>query len=253
MRVIATIEARMTSSRLPGKVLLESIGKPMLQLMVERLRHLERVDDIVIATTTNKTDEPIVALAEKLGIQYYRGSENDVLTRVLEAAKANGADLIVELSGDCPLIDPVIVDQVIDAYFENDCDYATNCLTQTFPLGMETEVFSSKLLEIADTEGKTQEDREHVSWFFVRHPDRFKLFNIEALGKVKRPEIRLTLDEAADYKLIDAIFSAFENNYDSTSCGEIVDFLNCNKNLLKHNDNVVHRGDWEALSRTAVK
>ena len=250
-RIIATIEARMTSSRLPGKVLLKSLDKPMLQLMIERLAGLKYVDDIVIATTVNKTDDPIVALAEEIGVKYFRGSEEDVLARVLGAAHENNADIIVELTGDCPLIDPELIDQVIELYFEQDCDYATNCLPQSFPLGMETEVFSTKLLELADKEGQTLEDREHVSWYFIRNPDKFKQVNIEAPEHSRHPEIRLTLDEAADYQVIDAVFAEFENEYKKCSCREIIDFLEKNQELLELNKKIKHRGDSEYIAKSS--
>ena len=250
-RIVATIEARMTSSRLPGKVLLESIGKPMLQLMVERLKGVKHIDDVVIATTVNATDDPIIDMAEQLGIKYFRGSEEDVLQRVLGAAHENNADIIVELTGDCPLIDPELIDQVIQLYFESDCDYATNCLPQTLPLGMEVEVYSTKLLELADREGQTQEDREHVSWYFIRNPDKFKQVNIEAAENVRRPDIRLTLDEEADYKVIDAVFSAFENNYKRCSCSDIIQFLESNPEILELNKKIKHRGDSEYIAKNA--
>ncbi|NOY76030.1 MAG: NTP transferase domain-containing protein [Kiritimatiellaeota bacterium] len=248
-RVVATIEARMTSSRLPGKVLLESIGRPMLQLMTERLASLELVDEIVIATTVNEMDKPIVDLAERIGARCYRGSEEDVLSRVLGAAHENDADVIVELTGDCPLIDPKLVDDVVETYLSEDCDYATNCLAQTFPLGMEAEVFSTELLELADREGDTSEDREHVSWFFVRNPDRFKLLNIEASANLKRPSLRLTLDEEPDYRVIDAVFNEFESSYATCACGDIIRFLDDNPGLLDMSRNIVHRGDWESVAK----
>ena len=248
-KIIVTIEARMTSSRLPGKVLLESLEKPMLQLMVERLKNMKYADDIVIATTVNKSDDPIIKLAEEIGVKYFRGSEEDVLQRVLGAAHENRADIIVELTGDCPLIDPALIDQVVELYLSEDCDYATNCLTQTYPLGMETEVFSTELLEIADKEGDTLEDREHVSWFFVRNPDRFKLVNTEASAELQWPELRLTLDEEPDYRLIDAVFSHFKTTYNNCSCNEIIKFLKEHPELTAFNENIEHRGDWETLAK----
>jgi len=247
-KIIATIEARMTSSRLPGKVLLPSLNKPMLQLMVERLENLKHVDDIVIATTVNKIDDPIVELAETLGIKYFRGSEEDVLARVLGAAHENGADVIVELTGDCPLMDPALIDQVIELYFEKDCDYATNCLIPSFPLGMDLEVFSTELLELADREGNTIEDREHVSWFFVRNPERFTLVNLTAPDDLTWPELRLTLDEQADFELIDSVFSHFSTEYQNCSCGEIIDYIRKTPQLLGLNKNVVQRGDWDTIA-----
>src|SRR3954449_9621786 len=134
-RVVATIEARMTSSRLPGKVLLPARGRPLLELMVERLRRCRHLDEIVIATAVDASSDPLQQLAERLDIGCFRGSEDDVLARVLGAAEAYDADLIVELTGDCPLIDPALVDHVVDRFYEGGADYCANVLDRTYPLG----------------------------------------------------------------------------------------------------------------------
>src|SRR3954454_8823993 len=133
-RVVATIEARMTSSRLPGKVLLPAVGKPLLELMVERLQRSRHLDAIVIATTEDASSDPLEELAERLGIGCFRGSEDDVLARVLGAARAYDADLIVELTGDCPLIDPALVDLHVERFNEGGSDYTANVLEKTYPL-----------------------------------------------------------------------------------------------------------------------
>src|SRR3954470_1753619 len=145
-RVVATIEARMTSSRLPGKVLLPAVGKPLLELMVARLRRSRHVDEIVIATTEDASSDPLEELAERLGIGCFRGSENDVLARVLGAAQAYDAEWIVEVTGDCPLIEPVVVDRVVERFAEGGADYCSNTLEQTFPRGMDVQVFPAAVL-----------------------------------------------------------------------------------------------------------
>src|SRR3954470_10802095 len=150
-RVVATIEARMTSSRLPGKVLLPVLGRPLLELMVERLRRARTIDEIVIATTEDATSDPLQELAERLGIGCFRGSEDDVLARVLGAAQAYDAELIVELTGDCPLIDPALVDHLIERHREGGADYTANVLDKTYPLGFAVQVFPTRVLaEVAE-------------------------------------------------------------------------------------------------------
>ena len=188
MRIIATVEARMTSSRLPGKVLLPACGKPMLALQVERLKQVKQLDDIVIATTTNNTDDPIVDLANKLNIGYFRGSEEDVLARVLLAAKSFKADIIVEILGDCPAIDPILISQCIDTYLNLDVDYVSNALKRTFPGGMVANVFSTAILnEVEETTREDKYAREHVSIAIYNQPNRYKLFNIVA-GLLQLPD-----------------------------------------------------------------
>jgi Spore coat polysaccharide biosynthesis protein F, CMP-KDO synthetase homolog len=205
-RTVATIEARMTSTRLPGKVLRTAVGRPYLELMIERLKRVPSLDGIVVATTTNATDDPVVALAERLGVGWYRGSEEDVLTRVLEAARAHAVDVIVETTGDCPLIDPDVVERCIAVYREGGADYVSNFLERDYPIGMETQVFATEIL--ADVARRTDDpgDHEHVSLFIYRHPELYRLRDVPAPPELSDPELRLTLDTPADDALLGRIF-----------------------------------------------
>jgi len=234
-KIIATVECRMTSARLPGKVLLETCGKTLLQLLVERLSLVRQIDEIVLATTTNKEDDPIVTLAQSIGVSYFRGSEHDVLRRVLEAAQSANAEIIVEITGDCPLIDPEITSQVIDLYLLNDCDYASNLDPVSYPIGMDTQVFLIDLLAIANKEELTTEDREHVSWFIRRQPERFRKLHLPAPPELRWPELGLTLDEKPDYMLIKKIFEYFYLKNQKFSCLDIVRYLRNNPDLLQIN------------------
>jgi spore coat polysaccharide biosynthesis protein SpsF len=205
MRTVCTIEARMTSSRLPGKVLLEAAGKPLLEHMVERLRRVEALDEVVIATTSETSSEPIVALADRLGIGCFRGSEEDVLARVLGAAQAYEADLIVETTGDCPLIDPGVIAHVIARFHDGDVDYCSNTMERTYPRGMDVQAFPTAVLaEVAELTNDPA-DREHVSLYIYEHPERYRLRSVVS----ERPEtgaLRLTVDTPEDYELIRTIF-----------------------------------------------
>ncbi|TCS62995.1 cytidylyltransferase domain-containing protein [Varunaivibrio sulfuroxidans] len=207
-RTLATIEARMTSSRLPGKVLKPVLGRPMLALMVERLRRVSALDGIVIATTVNATDDPLVDLAENLGVGVFRGSEDDVMGRVLGAARAHGADVIVETTGDCPLIDPAIVQRCVEAYAAADVDYLSNVLTRSYPIGMDTQVFAADILADAAARTDDPRDREHVSLYIYNHPERYRLQNVAAPPALRDPNLALTLDTAEDLALIAAVFEA---------------------------------------------
>jgi spore coat polysaccharide biosynthesis protein SpsF len=205
MRTVCTIEARMTSSRLPGKVLLEAAGKPLLEHMIERLRQVRGLDAIVIATTEEASSDPIAELADRLDVGCFRGSEEDVLARVLGAAQADGAELIVEATGDCPLIDPRVIERVLDRFLEGDVDYCSNTVERTYPRGMDVQVFPTAVL--AEVAGLTDDpaDREHVSLYIYEHPDRFRLRSVVS----ERPEtadVRLTVDTPEDYALIREIF-----------------------------------------------
>jgi len=227
-RIVATIECRMTSTRLPGKVMMEAInGKSMLEIMVERVKRVKQINKIVLATTINKTDDCIVTLAKKLKIGYYRGSEDDVLTRVLSAAKKNHADIIVELTGDCPLIDPEIISQVIDCFLCNKCDYVSNSY---YPTGISVQVFSLVALKKANHEGLTLQDREHVSLYIVKNPDKFKQITLSPPPKLKRPDIILTLDWPKDYKLIKTVLKKLYPKNKNFSCYDIVELFEKRRN-----------------------
>jgi spore coat polysaccharide biosynthesis protein SpsF len=240
-RTVATIEARMTSSRLPGKVLMEITGRPALALMVERLRRVPALDGIVVATTDNVTDDPIAALAARLGIGCFRGSEEDVLARVLGAAEAHGIDVIVETTGDCPLIDPAIVERTIGAYRASGVDYTSNVLRRTYPIGMDTQVFARSVL--ADVAGRTDDpfDHEHVSVFIYRHPERYSLLNVAAPARQTDPALRLTLDTADDLALLRSLADDALAGDAGAGLDSILAALARRPDLRSLNSHVVHR------------
>ncbi|MBL8833916.1 MAG: glycosyltransferase family protein [Rhodospirillales bacterium] len=241
MKTVATIEARMTSMRLPGKVLADAEGAPMLSRMIDRLFRVSGLDGVVVATTTNATDDPIAALASEKGVGCWRGSEDDVLSRVLEAATDAGADVIVELTGDCPLIDPAIVSQTIRHYFSTGADYVSNVLTRSYPIGMDTQVFSRRIL--ADVASRTDDaiDHEHVSLYIYRHPEIYSLSGIVAPAGLHRPDVRLTLDTPEDLALIRAVFAALLPRGIDFGLAEILAYLDANPVVAALNRSVVHR------------
>lgn len=193
--------------------MVELAGKPSLSHIIERLRLVPALDGVVVATTTAREDDIICECAGAAGVPVYRGSAEDVLARTLEAATWVGAATIVRITGDCPLIDPTIVQRVIEEYQRHRPDYASNGLHgYTYPEGMGVEVFPTGLLAAVERETRDPRDREHVTLFFYEHPERFRLLGIEPSERHRRPELRLTLDTADDYKLISALYDAL---YDS--------------------------------------
>lgn len=204
MTTLIIVQARMTSTRLPGKVLLPLAGEPMLTRLVERLRRVQRADGIVIATTTNATDDPIAALCEHLGVPCHRGSEHDVLSRYADAARLHGADVVVRITSDCPLIDPALIDQVIATHDEGGNDYVSNMLPPTWPYGMAVEVFSAAALQQAHAEATQPAEREHVTPFIYWHPERYRLRNLAS--PVDLSHHRWTVDTPEDYELVRRLF-----------------------------------------------
>ena len=204
MTTLIIVQARMTSTRLPGKVLLPLAGEPMLTRLIERLRRVRRADGIVVATTTNATDDPIAALCAQLGVPCHRGSEHDVLSRYADAARLHGADTVVRITSDCPLIDPALIDQVIAAYEEGGIDYVSNMLPPTWPYGMAVEVFSAAALAQAHAEATQAAEREHVTPFLYWHPERYRLRNVAS--PVDLSQHRWTVDTPEDYALVSRLF-----------------------------------------------
>ena len=207
MRIVATIEARMHSTRLPGKVLLPILGRPMLELMIERLRRVSQLDAIVIATTSDPSSDPIEALAQRVGVGCFRGSEADVLERVLFAARSAQADVIVELTADCPLIDPELTTEAISAFLAAEVDYASNCLQEPYPRGLDVQVFSTAVLEEVARLTIDPADREHVSLYIYEHPERYRLLGVSA-GPPEAAELRLTVDTIEDFELVTQIYQS---------------------------------------------
>ncbi len=208
MKIAALIEARMTSSRLPGKVLLPACGRPLLDHMIDRLQRMHTIHEIIVATTTNRDDEPIVALAQQRNVGCFRGSEDDVLGRVVGAAQQYAVDVIVETTADCPLIDPQESDKVVQRFLEGDVDYASNVLKRSYPRGLDTQVFATKTLAAIEQRTTHASDREHPTFFIYNHPQEFRLANVLAPQNLTQPDLRLTVDTPEDYALITHIFDA---------------------------------------------
>jgi spore coat polysaccharide biosynthesis protein SpsF len=218
MRVNAIVATRMTSSRLPGKVLMDLGGKPALVRLIERLKRSKYLHEIVIATTINQEDDVVVKTAEEQGVLYYRGSEEDVLARTVEAAEATGTDYIVQITSDCPLIDAETIDRVIERMLEHPyLDYVGNSLVRTYPLGYSTEIFRTEALREVERTIDDPAVREHVSLYFYENPEIYRLSNVEAPLFLRHPEYRLTLDTQEDYRVIKHVFEAlYEEKSDFT-------------------------------------
>lgn len=211
MKTVIISQARMTSTRLPGKVLKEVLGKPLLAYQIERLKKTKKADAVIVATTVNTTDEPIVELCGRLNIACFRGSEEDVLSRYYHAACEAQADIVVRVTSDCPLIDPVVVDEVIDAFTACwECNYASNTLVRTYPRGMDTEVFSFVALEQAFKEAAAKPEREHVTPYIYNHPEIFRIKNV--LYRQDESRHRWTVDTADDFTLIEKIINELYPN-----------------------------------------
>lgn len=231
----------MTSSRFPGKVVRPILGRPMFELLVERLRRARSLDDVVLATTTNRDDDVLVDLCGRIGISYFRGSEDDVLDRVLRAAQTHGVDVIVEVTGDNPLIDPDVIDRVVARYMETDADFVSNTLQRTYPLGLDTKVFSRAALEEVASLTQDPADHEHVSLYIYRHPDRFTLENVGSDAPQRHRDVRLTVDTPEDLSLVRAIYEELYPVRMDFTLGDVLALLDRRPDLVAINSGIPQR------------
>lgn len=237
-KVVATVEARMTSSRLPGKILMPLAGKPALERLVERARRAESVQEVVICTTTNAQDDAVVAWGREAGVAVFRGSEDDVLLRVLEAARKHKAETLVELTGDCPFADPDIIDELTRLYAAHEVDYVSNILVRTYPRGFDTQVFSTATLAEVDRRTQDKADRENVSLYIYEHPQEFRLGCLTAPPELYGPQVRICVDRKEDYDVCAAIYDALYPRNPRFTARDIMAFLAAHPDVAAKNAHI---------------
>ena len=209
LRVVAIIQARMRSTRLPGKVMLDIASRPMLFHVVDRVRQAACADEVIIATSDSETDQQIVSLARDLGVRSFAGSETDVLTRFVDAADMAKADIVIRVTGDCPLIDPAIIDETFDAHMDSGADYTGNAARRTLPRGLDVEIVSTEALRRVLRIASEPRHREHVTSYIYENSQQFRIEHFEVEGHLRRPDIRLTVDTLEDLRLVREIYRRF--------------------------------------------
>ena len=234
--VLSIIQVRMDSSRLPEKAMLEIVGKPILEHIINFLEFSKQTDQIIVATTTHKSDDVIEKLCSRLKITCYRGSFDDALGRFYECAKLFHGDIIVRLTADNPLIDPELVDEVINTCIDTKCDYATNMLSNTFPHhGYLVEAMPFKILEKLYKTKKDHLNKEHITYELRMNPELYHSQYIKTSENFARPTWRLTVDYKEDFELISKIFLKLYNPKSFIKYESVVKFLDKNQDLLKIN------------------
>jgi spore coat polysaccharide biosynthesis protein SpsF len=231
--IAAIIQARMGSSRLPGKVLMDISGRPMLWHIIDRVRRAEMVDETAVATSYNALDDAIAAFCEQEGILCFRGSENDVLDRYYRTAKCIDAESIVRITADCPLIDPLVLSKVIATFLDRRCDYASNTIERTYPDGLDTEVFSLETLEKAWHEAKLKSEREHVTPYIWKNGNLFKLCPVKQDSNLSN--LRWTIDQPEDLEFVRKVYEHLYQPGEVFFIGEIVKLLERHPELLEIN------------------
>lgn len=208
--ILAILQARMSSSRLPGKVAMDANGESMLAYEIDRILQSKKIDKLIVATSTNPEDDTIEQIAQQKKIECFRGDLNNVLDRYYQCAKKYNPTHIVRLTGDCPIIDPQVIDDVIAFHLFSNADYTTNGIKRTFPDGLDTEVMTFKTLQYTHTHATLPDELEHVTYFIYTHPE---LFNIQHFcNNEDFSHIRWTLDYKEDYDLLKNIIKSQKNN-----------------------------------------
>lgn len=230
---VAVLQARMGSSRLPGKVLLRACGKPLLELQVERVRRARGIDALVVATSTDPRDDDIESLCTRIGVGCHRGSLDDVLDRFIGAAQSFAPGWVVRLTGDCPLADPEVIDRVIGAGREAGVDYATNALHPTFPDGLDAECVRWEALEEAWREARKLSEREHVTPFIHQQPRRYRLREVRNGRDLSA--LRWTVDEPADFVFVSQVFEHLYPGKPHFGMQDVIDFERAHPQLAQVN------------------
>lgn len=238
MKIGAIIQARMGSTRLPGKIMMDISGKPMIWHVVDRLKRSEKLNEIVIASTFDSKNDVLEAFADDNNINFFRGSEEDVLQRYLDGAEKYNIDLIVRITSDCPLIDPNIVDCVINEHIDSNAHYTSNTQQRSFPRGLDVEVFSRDSLLRIDRLAIKKYQREHVTPFFYENPSEFKLNNVTTEGKIRQPYLRLCVDTEEDLKFVREVFKRLYKPPDIIKIEDIIDLIEKEPELAMINKNI---------------
>ncbi len=234
MRLCVVVQARMQSSRLPGKVLLPLAGAPLLARMIERLRAVTAPIEVAVATTTDPADEPIVALCRQIDVACYRGHPSDLLARHIGCARQRRAELVAKIPSDCPLIDPAVVDRVI-AHWTGAHDYLSNLHPPSFPDGNDVEIVPLELLELAEREATRDFEREHTTPFFWEQPARFRIGNVSWHRDCSMSH-RFTVDYRADYDFVAAVYDELWSPLSTFGLDDILDLLERRPDIRVRNE-----------------
>lgn len=249
MKTGCIVQARMTSNRLPGKVLKTidyKTGKTVLGSVTERLQAAKNIDCIVLACTTNKDDDLLVGYAEKHGLNYYRGSENDVLERFYEAATEHNLDVIVRITSDCPFLDPDVIDRLVELFKEGDYQYASNCIRRTYPHGLDCEILTYDVLKWMHENTEDSFYREHVTSYVTHHLDEFRIGSLALEGE-DYSKVRITVDTINDYTLACLITDLIREEKDRMSFRTVLRCFDEHPYISNINSDIMQKQRYDSI------
>ncbi len=238
MKVTAVIQARMGSTRLPGKVLRSLCGQPVLWHIVRRMKKVRGLNDIVVATSTSIQDQAIIEFCNNNDIKWFAGSENDVLDRFVQAARSFDSDQVVRITADCPLIGPELVEQLIKLHIETDADITTHNQSGLVPRGVSAAVVKANTLKDISQKELENYHREHVTIYIYEHPERYKIVHAPVPESYRRSNYRLTLDTEEDWRLVEAIYDKFYEPTKIIDLPEVITLLDNDAQLLAINSHI---------------
>jgi spore coat polysaccharide biosynthesis protein SpsF (cytidylyltransferase family) len=240
-KIVVIIQARLTSTRLPKKIMLDLCGEPLLWHVIERVKQAKLIDSIVLAIPDSPSNDELESFVKQFDWDVFRGSENDVLSRYYNAATQFKADIIVRITSDCPLVDPEIIDETIKQHVRDGNDYTAVGVEGGFPRGLDVELFNFKSLEIAYSKAVERAEREHVTLFIYQNPKLFRICFVEASGILRRPDIRLTVDTEEDLILIREIYSVLNNYGNHFTTEDVLAIIDNNPHLQSINKHIVQK------------
>ncbi len=245
MKIVAIVQARINSTRLPGKVMFHVSGKPLLEFLIERIKKSKKLNDLIIATGTNSDDDEIETLCKDLNVKCFRGSDNDVLLRYNDAAKFVSADVIVRLTGDNVVIDPNLIDNAITFFLNHDYDYVSTCcpLPRTYPEGYTVEIFSKDTLQKLNDTALKPSDREHVTFSLWMEPNKYNVFRLDL--ETDLSHYRLTMDYPSDFKVIRSLFEELYPKKPDFTLEDVISWLDKNPQIASKNSEIKPNQGWK--------
>lgn len=223
MTTLAIVQARMSSTRYPGKVLAPLAGQPMILRQLERIQRAKSLDAIVVATSTDASDDELAQLVKASGFDVVRGDLNDVLARFIQVIDQYQPETVVRLTADCPLISPQVIDQVVARFNQGDCDYASNTMTPTYPDGLDVEVVKASVLQEIYETSTDKNEREHVTLGVYRQPDKYRIVNVSGEGDLSH--LRWTVDTPEDYAFVKAIYGELYPKNPNFDLVDVISYL----------------------------
>jgi len=250
-RTLAIVQARTSSSRLPGKVLLPLAGEPMILRQLERIARARRLDGIVVATSQDPTDDELAVLLADSGYAYIRGSLEDVLVRYVQALDECQPDVVVRLTADCPLISPQVIDLVVERFHASSADYVSNTMSPTYPDGLDVEVVSASALRTVGREAVDPHEREHVTLGIYRQPERFIIENVVDPNGLDNSQLRWTVDTAEDFDFVSEVYAAlFPSEFEYE---DVLELLERRPDLLRTESDAPRNAALDGLDTGAMK